>query len=76
MTRWPLPLQDKHTPTTTENIEDRQDEIDDIKKLAQTLLDSLDCAESCETPKDFDANVDAVDENLKEITAALKELRS
>jgi hypothetical protein len=65
----------KHTPTTADNLEDRQAEIDDIKKLAQALLDSLDCAEGCETPTDFDANIEAVFENMKEITAALKELR-
>ena len=65
----------KYTPTTVDNLEDRQGDIDDIKKLAQEVLDSLDCAEGCETATDFDANIEAVLESMKEITAALKELR-
>lgn len=62
-------------PTTADNLVDRQGEIDDIKKLVEQLTDALTCAETCETSTDFDANIEGAFDSIKEITAALKELR-
>lgn len=62
--------------TTTENIEDRQAEISDLESVAEQIVGALDCAESCESPKDFDANLDEVIVLAQDLIAAIRILRS
>lgn len=63
------------TKTNTDNIDDRQAEIDDIKKQLDTVREALDAAESCETPADFDSNVEEALSLLASVRASLKEVR-
>lgn len=35
-------------------FDEKQAEVTDAKKIAQAILDALECAESCETKADFD----------------------
>jgi hypothetical protein len=58
--------------TTEENLMDRQDAVSSIPSTIQEALDSVENAESCETPEDFDANVDEAIEQLKEAIAELR----
>jgi hypothetical protein len=44
---------------TPEKLEEHQANIDDVRKLLNSAIDSLDNAESCETAEDFLANVEA-----------------
>lgn len=64
------------TPTTQDRIEDRQALIYDIKKQAEALVDALENAECCETPKDFDANVEEAIGLVKELAKELEEVLS
>jgi hypothetical protein len=61
--------------TTKDNLEERQAEIGDVLRLVDRLEEELRNAESCEMPRDFDANTFDAIETAREIIAALKELR-
>ena len=65
-----------HKCTTEDNIEDRQGEIEDIRAHAQAVLDHLECAEGCETPKDFDININEALDSARTLIEQLKELRA
>ena len=64
------------TPTTEENIMDRQSEIPDVLNAIERANDDLNNAESCETAEDFDDNLasaeDALNEALKQIALVRK----
>lgn len=62
--------------TTLETLEDRQGMIDDIKRQAQELIDALTNAECCETPADFDANMEEARDTVKSIATELAEVVS
>jgi len=61
--------------TTEKNMDDRLCLVDDVKGPLQEALDALDNAGSCETPEDFDANMDDVLEGLKAAVAEAKAVR-
>ena len=42
---------------STEKMAEHQANIDDVRKTLERAIESLDCAESCETVEDFEANV-------------------
>lgn len=44
--------------TTKENLDERQGEIEMLARLARELAEHVDNAESCESPEDFDRNLD------------------
>lgn len=50
-------------------------EITDIRAAVSQADDALMNAESCETPEDFDANIEAALDSLKEAIDAIKETR-
>ncbi len=53
------------------DLDEKQAEIGDLRKLAQSILDALDNAESCETESDFVAEARA---NAKQLIADAKGL--
>jgi hypothetical protein len=56
------------------DFDDKINEVMELKKMAQELLDHLDCAESSENDEDLMANLDNALDSSKEIVAVLKEL--
>ena len=61
--------------TTENNFDDRQADVSDIVTTINAAVEALDNAESCETPEDFDANVDEALEGLKAAISEIKGLR-
>lgn len=43
--------------TDVENLEERMGMLDGLLATARAVVESLECAESVETPEDFDANL-------------------
>lgn len=43
--------------TTAEDLEDKLSKLDELLTLARSIVDYLECAETAETPADFDADV-------------------
>ncbi len=64
------------TKTTLENMEDRQVEVADLRTFIGQIEDDLGGAECCETPEDFDANLDAMVTAAKALIARVEEIRS
>jgi len=62
--------------TTKATLEDRLAQVVDLRALLVPITSAVVCAETVETPEDFDANLDAVEDGIKELLAALKEIRS
>lgn len=62
--------------TTAATMEDRQAQAPDLRAHLAPITEAIDCAETCDTPEDFDANLDAIEDAIKELTALLKEIRS
>ena len=65
----------KYAPTTTDNIDERQSDVPDVINQVESLLASLRCAESCETPADVDANLDEALAEIAAIKRAIDKLR-
>ena len=61
--------------TTAENIDDRQAGVDDMSANIEAAADSLSNAVSCETPEDFDENIDEAINYLKIALSELKAFR-
>jgi len=55
---------------------EKDDELHDAAKLAQSIHSSLGDAESCETESDFDANVKEASKDAKALGDALKKART
>jgi ElaB/YqjD/DUF883 family membrane-anchored ribosome-binding protein len=64
------------TNTTEDTIDERQGEVEDLSKACESILESLGCAESCETPEDFDANIDEALAEARSLVKAIEALRS
>lgn len=64
--------------TTEDNIAERQGEIGEIRDagFVSSALDDLGNAEDCETPSDFDANIDNLIDNLEQALVAARAVRS
>ena len=62
--------------TTVNNLDDRQCEMPDVATILEQAGDSVRNAESCETPEDFDANLDATADSLQEALDAIKTIRT
>lgn len=58
------------------SLEDRQAEIESIRKLLECAIDALELAESCEADGDFAANMEDATNFTKDATAEIKELLS
>lgn len=56
-------------------LEDCVDDLPDIVKLAEQLVEDLQCAETCESVGDLRANIDEALTNLKRMTADLVSLK-
>ena len=67
--------EEQAAPTTAENVDERRERLSDIKPLLRQLESAFDCAESCETPTDFDANLRDMDDAIGAILLAMKEVR-
>lgn len=61
--------------TTTENIDDRQADLDELSAALSGATEALSDAECSETPEDFDANIDALISYAKALLEAARELR-
>ena len=62
--------------TTEDNLDERMSAADDIQTEAGEIGDDVGNAASCETPEDFDANIDAAIEKATNVLADLKAIRS
>jgi hypothetical protein len=61
--------------TTDANLDDRLCELEDISVTADAIREAIACAESVETPADFDANIDEALEQARGLVKALDKLR-
>lgn len=55
-------------------LEDRQSELMEAIRAVRDALDNLECAESCETVEDFDANIGDALIGLKTALSEVKEV--
>lgn len=58
------------------SLEDKQAELSDIRAILEGMLADLDSAESCETEKDFHANVLSLKDGLRDLTSEIEEALS
>jgi len=58
-----------------EDLQDKQSEVDDIRKALAEVGEHLDCAESCETGADFVVNIEDAIKALDRIRRDLVELK-
>lgn len=61
--------------TNAENFEERRDELPDLTSVCEQISDAISCAEGCETPADFDANLDDAIAAAEALIKAIRELR-
>jgi len=62
--------------TTEKNLERRQAEIADVKMLLEQLEGAFRCAEDCERPDEFDANLGDMEAAAQAILGVIREVRA
>jgi hypothetical protein len=62
-------------PAEEFEIDNAQCGLDDAIKAAKAVVSALECAESCETPEDYFANVQEAKDMTAELKKELAELR-
>lgn len=63
-------------PTTDDNLEDRLGELPDLFSTIETITEAIKCAETVETPADFDANIEEAIRACLVLLGELKAVRS
>jgi hypothetical protein len=61
--------------TPTKDLNEKQAEISEAIRAAKALLAALECAESCETEADFEANLQDALDNTEEVMKEIEALK-